>query len=132
MPYPIELRERVISAIDEGMSKWEAHQTFKVSRSTIDDWLKLREETGSLKANTSYRRGPERAIEDTEENRTFFEEHKYKTLEQMRKAWFEKVGEWLSDVTMSKTLKRFGYTRKKRVTFMKSEMKSNEKSILRN
>ena len=123
MPYPIELRERVLGAIDEGMSKWKAHQTFKVSRSTINDWLKLREETGSLEANTSYRRGPKPAIEDTEENRAFFEEHKYKTLEQMRKAWFEKAGEWFSDVTMSKTLKRFGYTRKKRVTFIKSAVK---------
>ena len=123
MPYPIELRERVLGAIDNGMSKWETHQTFKVSRSTINDWLKLREATGSLKANTSYQRGLKPAIEDTEENRAFFEEHKYKTLEQMRQAWFKKTGEWFSDVTMSKTLKRFGYTRKKRVTFIKSVMK---------
>jgi len=114
MSYPIELRERVLEAIENGMSKWEAHQIFKVSRSTIDDWLKLREETGSLAANTDYKRGPKRAIEDTEENRKFFEKHRHKTLEEMRKAWFEATGEWLSDVTMSKTLKRFGYTRKKR------------------
>jgi len=120
MPYPIELRERVLGAIDEGMSKWKAHQTFKISRSTIDNWLKLREETGSIAANSNYQRGPKPAIEDTEENRAFFEEYQHKTLEQMRKGWFEKVGAWLSDVTMSKTLKRFGYTRKKRVISMKS------------
>lgn len=131
MPYPIELRERVLEAIDQGMSKWEAHQTFNVSRSTINDWLKLREETGSLVANTNYQRGPKRAIEDNEENRKFFEKYHLKTLEEMRTAWFEDKGEWLSDVTMSKTLKRFGYTRKKRPIFTKSEMKKNGKTILK-
>lgn len=131
MPYPIELRERVLEVIDQGMSKWEAHQIFKVSRSTIDDWLKLREETGSVAANTNYQRGPKRAIEDNDENREFFEKHHQKTLEEMRTAWFEANGEWLSDVTMSKTLKRFGYTRKKRPISTKSEMKKNVKTILK-
>jgi len=131
MPYPIELRERVLESIDQGMSKWEAHQIFKVSRSTIDDWLKLREETGSVAANTNYQRGPKRAIEDNDENREFFEKHHQKTLEEMRTAWFEANGEWLSDVTMSKTLKRFGYTRKKRPISTKSEMKKNVKTILK-
>ena len=83
------------------------------------------------RANTCYQRGPKRAIEDNEANRKFFEKHHLKTLEEMRTAWFETHGEWLSDVTMSKTLKRFGYTRKKRAIFTKSEMKKNAKVILK-
>jgi len=47
-PYSEDLRLRVLSALDGGMSKMKAHQSFSVSRSTIDDWLKLRERTGSV------------------------------------------------------------------------------------
>ena len=46
--YSVDLRLRVLSALDGGMSKLCAHHTFQVSRTTIDDWLRLREETGSL------------------------------------------------------------------------------------
>ena len=122
--YPIELRERALAAIDGGMTKWEAHKTFKVSRTTLDDWLQLREERGSLKA-ISYRRGPEPAIADNEENRSFFEKHQHKTLAQLCDLWFKKTGQRVSDVTISKTLKRFAYTRKKRRTVIKNEMSQN-------
>lgn len=113
------------------MSKWKAHKTFKVSRSTIDDWLKLKEETGSLCANTDYHRGQRPAIEDTAETRAFFDEHNDKTLEQLRHLWHEKTGNLYSDVTLSKTLRRLGYTRKKRVIVTLKVMKPNKRSLLR-
>ena len=40
--YSVDLRLRVLGAVDKGMSKMAAHQLFQVSRSTSDDWLKLR------------------------------------------------------------------------------------------
>ena len=49
---------RVLAALDEGLSKTKVHQQFKVSRSTVDDWLKLRTETGKVEATSDYRRGP--------------------------------------------------------------------------
>lgn len=125
--YPIELRERVIEAVDGGMSKWEAHQIYKVSRSTIDAWLRLREENKSLSAKGNYRRGPKPAIEDNEVSGAFFEQHKLKTLSEICDAWFKETGQRLSIETMSKTLKRFGYTNKKRLIFTKNEMNKNVK-----
>ena len=71
----------------------------------------------------TYRRGPKPAIADTAEHQAFFEEHAHKTLAQLCKLWFAKTGQRVSDVTMSKTLKRLGYTRKKRAPFTKNEMK---------
>lgn len=53
-PYSEDLRLRVLAAVDGGVSKWRVQRTFGVSRSTIDDLLKLRAETGEVKANTSY------------------------------------------------------------------------------
>ena len=64
-PYSKDLRRRVLVALDGGMSKWRVHQTFGVSRSTIDDWLKLRAETGVVKAKTDYYRGRAPMVTDT-------------------------------------------------------------------
>jgi transposase len=47
-PYPRELRERVLSAIDRGMSQREAAETFELARGTIVKWLRLRRETGDV------------------------------------------------------------------------------------
>ncbi len=38
----IDLRERVLQSLDEGLSKMAAHRTFRVSRSTIEHWLASR------------------------------------------------------------------------------------------
>jgi len=121
MPHPIELKERVLGAIDEGMGKYEAHKIFKVARSTIDRWIELREKTGSLEVITDYVRGPKPAIETNAETKAFFDEYQHKTLEQLRNLWFEEKGELLSDVTFSKTLRRMGYTRKKNLSISRSE-----------
>jgi len=114
--YAEALRERVVGALDAGMSKWQAHKTFKVARTTIDSWLKRRVETGSVAAKTSYYRGRPPAIEDTPEVHAFVEEHKEKTQQQLAQAWFERHGQRLTAKTFCKTLKRLGYTRKKRAS----------------
>jgi putative transposase len=44
----IDLRERVIAFIENGGKKLEASRRFDVCRPTIDSWLLLKKETGSL------------------------------------------------------------------------------------
>src|SRR5438046_8920127 len=46
--YSQDLRERVIKAVDQGMSQREAARTLSVSEPTVKRYLKLRRETGSL------------------------------------------------------------------------------------
>ncbi len=128
-PYSQDLRLRVLAALDEGLSKWQVHQRFKVSRSTIDDWLKLRAETGEVAAKTNYHRGPLAAIEDCLEVRAFIEAHKNSTLAQLAKVWFNERGQRLSTVTFSNTLKRLGYSRKKRATSTKNAVQNNERTL---
>ena len=112
--YSEDLRLRVLKAIDGGMSKMTAHQTFGVSRSTIDDWIALRERTGSVAANTTYRRGKAPCVSE-EELRAFAEEHIGCTLAQMALAWHEQTGQTKSQKFFSRGLRRIGWTRKKRV-----------------
>ena len=87
MPYSQDLRLRVLGAIDAAMSKMTAHQTFQISRSTSDDWFKRRQQSGSVQANTSYRRGKAPTINDLAAFERFAQRHSGATLEQLAKAW---------------------------------------------
>lgn len=115
-PYSEDLRQRVLAALDGDMSKWGVHQTFGVSRSTIDDWLKLRAETGGVKAKTDYYRGQAPMVADTPELRAFLAAHGGKTLAQLVAAWEAEQGQRVSVKTFHKTLQRLRYTSKKSAT----------------
>jgi transposase len=112
-PYSQDLRLRVLAALDGGMSKMKAHQTFLVARSTIDDWLQLRAHTGGVAVLPPVRRGPLPAIQDLGVFEEFATRHCYKTLAGMQDAWEQERGQRLSDNTFSLALRRIGWTRKK-------------------
>ena len=111
--YSVDLRLRVLRAIDDGMSKMQAHQTFQISRSTIDDWLRLREKTGSVQVCVGQRRGGW-ALGDQAGFAAFVMRQQHSTLEQMRQAWREETQQSLSTMSFSRALRHGGYTRKKR------------------
>ena len=117
----MDLRERVLQAVAGGMSKRAVHRTFGVSRPTIDRWLRLREETGSL----TPRRPRHRRVRQLEG--AVFEEfasrHGYATLPEMAQAWQRETGVVLTAMSFSRALARLGWTRKKRVGATKSAMK---------
>ncbi len=56
-PYSYDLRQKVIKAIDGGMSKTQVSSIFKISRNTINTWLHRRRETGDIIALTGYQKG---------------------------------------------------------------------------
>jgi len=112
--YSQDLRIRVLSAVDGGMSKMKAHQTFLVSRSTIDDWLQLRKHTGGVAAQKPGG-GNAPAICDLRVFENFAVRHSGCTLAQMSQAWERETGRQLSGQTFSLALKKIGWTRKKRV-----------------
>ena len=128
-PYSEDLRLRVLAAIDGGMSKMAAHRTFNISRSTIDHWLKRREETGSVAATTAYHRGRLPLLPDTPAMHAFIRAHQHSTLAQMALAWEKQSGQKLSLMTFSSRLRRLGYTRKKRATSTASAAPKNVRSL---
>jgi transposase len=125
-PYSEDLRLRVLGALDGGMSKMKAYQRFRVSRSTLDDWLLLRAATGAVQAKT--RRGciGKRAVADLKVFEAFAVRYRHATLGQMKRAWQEEQGQLLSEQTFSTMLSRLGWTRKKRASFTASETLKNE------
>src|SRR5919202_4157125 len=55
--YSMDLRERVVAAVDRGLTQEQAAATFGVSVNTVARYLARRRTTGSL-APTAYRHGP--------------------------------------------------------------------------
>lgn len=110
--YSVDLRLRVLAAIDGGLSKMQAHQTFQISRSTIDDWLRLRAQTGSVQAPQPRRN--RRGLGAQEGFAAFAQRHGHRTLQQMQQAWQQERQQSLSTMSFSRALRQRGYTRKKR------------------
>ncbi len=60
----VDLRERVVAAVDDGTRVIEAAKLFKVCDRVIYQWLKLRKKTNSLKPITNHHTGHRAKIKD--------------------------------------------------------------------
>ena len=125
MPYSIDLRQRVVSAIHSGMTRVQASEIYKVCRKTIYSWLMLEKETGSLEPITGFQNGHSHKITDHKGFQEFVDKHPDYTQEEL--ADYFGVG----SSTVGRTLKKIGYSRKKRVKPMQNEMKKNEMNTLK-
>ena len=109
-PYDPDLRQRVVDAIElDGLKKSEASELFRVSRNTIDLWIKQRAATGSLAPKSVKRIGHSHRITDWDKFRDFAHEHSDKTQAQMAELWPEPI----SARTISRALAKIGFTRKR-------------------
>ena len=109
IPYSYDLRAKVLQAIDEGMTKNQASRVFKLSRNTINLWLRRREETGDCKARVGYQKGYKPKLADLEKFKEVARQHGRKTQAEMAEAWDGDI----SARTIGKGLNKIGFTRKK-------------------
>ena len=108
--YSMDLRERVIARVDEGLKPAEVAQQFGVSERTIWDWLSLRKQTGDVKPRQE-KFGPDPLLDEHRERIVqSVNEHPDLTLAQ-RQAQLNLPG---SAATLWSALKRWGITFKKR------------------
>ncbi len=125
-PYSYDLRQKVIQAIElDGLKKSEASELFGISRNTIDLWLKRQAETGDFQAKPHQSPGNNHRITDWEEFRKFAKAHGEKTQAQMADLWQGDI----SPRTISRALKKIGFTRKKRLMGTLNAMKLNDKHL---
>ena len=129
--YSEDFRLRVLQRMDTGMSKMAAHRAFGVSRSTLDDWLRLRQEQGHVRDQCRTRRRWG-ALSDRAVFGEFAARHRGATLGQMAQAWQAEKGQQLSHNTFSLALKALGWTRKKGVFSTRSGARRNAKSLSSN
>jgi len=130
-PYSYDLRQKVIQAIKlDGLKKSEASLLFNISRNTIDLWLKRQAETGDFQALPNLPPGNGHKITDWEKFREFAQVHGDKTQVEMAKLWEEPISDSeallrSADRTISRALKKIGFTRKKRPMATRNGMKLN-------
>ncbi len=125
--YSVDLRLRVLAALDAGLSKMQAHRTFQISRSTIDDWLKLRAQTRSVQVPEQRRR--RRGLGAHEGFAAFAQRQQHSTLEQMRQAWQQETQQSVSIMSFSRALRQHGYTRKKRTICTENGAQKSDKPL---
>ena len=113
--YSEDLRLKALTALDRGMPRKEAVGTFGVSLATLKRWLKRRREGEGLSPRPSPGRTP-RILATAEERRALWaqlEEDDAATLERHRELWEERRGVRVSVATMSRAVRKLGWTRKK-------------------
>jgi len=110
----------VIQAIElDGLKKSEASLLFNISGNTIDLWLKRRAETGDFQALPNKPPGNGHQITDWEKFREFASSHGDKTQVDMASLWEGQISDAFGELrlrTISRALKKIGFTRKKRPT----------------
>lgn len=125
-PYSYDLRQKVIQAIElDGMKKSEAAEIFQISRNTINLWLQRKATTGDYQALPNQPPGNGHKITDWEKFALFVEINGDKTQEEMAKLWPEEI----SDRTISRALKKIGFTRKKKLMVIENAPKKKDKNL---
>ncbi len=129
MPLSIDLRKRVIDAVDKGMYKSKAAEIFKVSRRVIYNWLVLRAKTNSLAPKVDYQKGHSHKIEDWKQFKIFAEKNKHKTIREMAIEWQKLINNNVSETTIQRALKKINYTSKKKLLAMQKQSKNSVNNI---
>ena len=114
--YSLDLRERALAAVDRGVPRKEVVGVFRVSLATLKRRLKRRGQTGS--AAPKRRPGMRRRVGATSEERRALwrqlEENPEATLEGHRALWERGRGGRVSVATMSRAIRRLGWTYEQR------------------
>lgn len=108
----LDLRQRVVAAIHAGHPKSEVAALFGVDRSTINRYLR-REERGTLAPTPLPGRAPRISPAQHDDLVLQLRLHPTATLAEHCRRWTAVYGVQLSIATMSRAIRRVGWTRKK-------------------
>ena len=111
--YSENLRKKIVEALRRGATKTESARTFGVSRSSVKRYAKLDQEGRPLAPKK--RPGLKPKLEETARRllEADLEERPAATLRQRREFLRGAAGVSVSESTMSRALKRLGWSRKK-------------------
>lgn len=127
-PYSYDLRSKVIEAVKRGKKKIEVSRFFKISRNTLDLWLKQEKETGDYKPKQPITKGTRPKIEDLEKFGEFVAENSGKTQKEMAQLW----GNNVSQQNISYACQKLGITRKKKPMVIKNARSKKEANLPKN
>jgi transposase len=111
--YSVDLRERLLRAIDAGLSQAEASRLFGVATSTIKRWKQQRASTGDLTPKPRPGRPPRIGPGQAAALRAQIAQDPDATLAAHCAGWARDQGVRVSVATMSRAIRRLGITVKK-------------------
>jgi transposase len=112
--YSIDLREKVLRAVDQGYPREQIIKLLGVSRATIKRYLKQRRDRGSIGPKAIPGRTPKKLGLLRADLAAQLQAHDDLRLEDQCRLWEQTHGMHVSTSTMSEAIKRLGWTRKKR------------------
>ncbi len=127
-PYSYDLRQKALEAVKRGERKTDVCRTLKISRNTLDLWLKREEHTGDYRAITNFQKGCRHKITDWERFREFARKHGDKTQAQIASLW----GDNVTQQNISDALHKLGVSRKKKRMAIENETHSSAKRFKSN
>ena len=111
--YHTDLRERIVQAHHNGLHHDEIAQTFRISHRTIERYIQRQHETGSLEPSPIPGR-PRRLNSDQHEQfKAQLQTQPDASLKEHQRVWHKTHKQTLSLATISRTVLRLGWTRKK-------------------
>jgi transposase len=113
-PYSEDLRRVVVAAVERGMKRAEAVETFAVSLPTVKRWLKQRRERGDLAPKPIPGPPAIKRAALLEALPARLATHADATLEEQCSWWEGRTTVRVSTATMSRAITALGWTRKKR------------------
>lgn len=113
-PYSVDLRERVLAALDRGLSRSEAVTTFQVSLASLKRWLAARRDTGDITPQPP-KGGPKRAISPTQDEELQAQVASFPdaTIAEHTERWNAAHSTSLSPSTVGRAIRCLGLVRKK-------------------
>lgn len=126
--YSSDLREKILAQVDAGMSKARTARTFGVGRTTVNRYLRRRRETGSLDRSPVPGRTPTIRPDQREALRAQVAAHPTAILVEQCDLWEASHQVRVSISTMSREIRRLGFTRKKGRWVPPNAMKHGEVS----
>jgi transposase len=119
-PYSLDLRERVVSAIENGGSFRKVAQRFAVSKTCVERWVNQKRSQGHLVPQKQG--GSVSVVMDYQAQlMAIFEQHTDATLAEYCEYLFDATGLWVSQSTMCRTLQRLKLPRKKNTARLSSD-----------
>lgn len=126
--YSVDLREKVLRAVDQGYRREEIIKLLGVSRATIKRYLKKRRETGSVAPKAIPGRAPKKFGLLETHLVGQLQAYDDASLEEHCRLWEQSHGVRVSLSTMSRAIKRLGWRRKKRRWVPASVARTSEPS----
>lgn len=124
-PYSYDLRSAAVAAVKRGEKKIKVSRFFKISRNTLDLWLKKERETGDYQASPPVGVGTQPKIQELEKFKEFVKENSDKTQKQMAQLW----GCEATQQNISYACRKLGISRKKKLMGIGKEMKKKDENL---